>query len=462
MLAGEKKWATVTELTTQIKKTLEMNDQLQHVLLRAEISNFKRHSRGHMYFTLKDERSRISAVMFAGKNRFLKFEPENGMNVLVVGNVSVYEPFGQYQLYVQQMEPDGLGQLYVRFEQLKTQLEKEGLFAPERKKPLPKLPKEIAIVTSPTGAAIQDMISTLKRRFPPARITLFPVLVQGKEAPDSIVTGLERVEAMGEFDVVIVGRGGGSLEELWAFNEEIVARKIASMSMPVVSAVGHETDVTIADFVSDVRAATPTAAAELVAPEKKEMLEKVKQWQHRLARVIREQINHRRDKLYQLQRSYAFRYPARLLQQKEQELDRLIERLHKQMHDIQRGKEERLRTLEKRLEREHPLQLAKRETEKLTEYNRRLTQGMNHFFQMKKERFHANLQKLELLNPLSIMERGYQVSYTEDDTLITSVDQLSIGQSFRMYVSDGTVKGTVSSISKNTIFPEEKEGEKND
>lgn len=462
MFTEEKKWATVTELTTRIKKTIEMNDDLQRVFLRAEISNFKKHSRGHMYFTLKDERSRISAVMFAGNNRYLTFAPENGMNVLVVGNVSVYEPFGQYQLYVQHMEPDGLGQLYIRFEQLKKQLEKEGLFSPERKRTLPLLPKEIAIVTSPTGAAIQDMISTLKRRFPPARITLFPVLVQGKEAPASIVSGLDRAEKMGGFDVVIVGRGGGSVEELWAFNEEIVARKIANMSIPVVSAVGHETDVTIADFVADVRAATPTAAAELVVPEERELREKVLQWEHRLKRVMREQINRSREKLSQLERSYAFRYPSHLLQQKEQELDRLLERLHKQMINIHRVQEERIHSLLKRLEQKHPLQIAIREKEKLTEYDRRLDQAMKHFYDRRKERFRAQLQKLELLNPLSVMERGYHVTYKEDDTLITSVAQLSVGESFRMHISDGTVTGKVISLSKDTIFSHIKGEENND
>ncbi|TXK90204.1 exodeoxyribonuclease VII large subunit, partial [Parageobacillus sp. SY1] len=259
---AEVKYVTVGALTKYIKRKFEVDPHLRDLWIKGEISNFKYHSRGHMYFTLKDEQARIQAVMFAGYNQYLSFRPEDGMKVLVRGEISVYEPSGNYQIYVKEMQPEGIGNLYLAYEQLKKRLEAEGLFSPEHKKPIPAFPRYIGVVTSPTGAAIRDIMTTIRRRYPIATVILFPTLVQGEQAAESIVRSIEKANELGYIDVLIVGRGGGSIEELWAFNEEIVARAIFASEVPIISAVGHETDFTIADFVADLRAPTPTGAAE--------------------------------------------------------------------------------------------------------------------------------------------------------------------------------------------------------
>ncbi|MDQ0299577.1 exodeoxyribonuclease VII large subunit [Salibacterium salarium] len=445
-------WLSVSQLTTQIKKTIELDDELQQVWLRAEISNFKKHSRGHMYFTLKDDKSKISAVMFAGNNRRLTFEPENGMKVLIKGHISVYEPFGQYQLYVREMEPDGIGQLYIKYEQLKKKLEQEGLFDKERKKDIPSFPREIAIITSPTGAAIRDMVTTLKRRFPVTRITLFPVLVQGKEAPSSIVTAMNQMESMGSFDLLLFGRGGGSIEELWAFNEEAVARKIAALSTPSISAVGHETDFTIADFIADIRAATPTAAAELAVPDVNELERQHNQLKARLQRAVQGRLSSERERLNRMKRSYAFRYPTHLLKQKEQELDRLISRLEKALTAKKVSQKERLQSIYKRLYRQHPYRLLDIEKNNLNQMNKRMDIAMKRFISGKEDRFNHVLQKLQILNPLDIMKRGYNVAYSEKGTIIKSIKHVDAGERITMYLQDGAVQTKAESFSDVSLW----------
>lgn len=265
-MAAERQVYSIKELNRYIRMKLDSDNLLSDVWIRGEISNFTHHGSGHMYFTLKDESSRIKAIMFASHNQRLPFIPKEGARVIARGNVTVYERDGQYQFYATHMQPDGIGSLYLAYEQLKSKLEKEGLFAEVRKRSLPRFPKCIGVITSPTGAAVRDIVITLQRRFPQVAIVIYPVLVQGKGAAPSIVKAIGALNAMGEADVLIVGRGGGSLEELWAFNEEEVARAISASRIPVISAVGHETDFTIADFAADLRAATPTAAAELAVP----------------------------------------------------------------------------------------------------------------------------------------------------------------------------------------------------
>ena len=261
---------TVSEVNSIIKNLLDGNEVLRQVYVRGEISNFKYHNMsGHMYFTLKDEMSQIRCVMFKSSNMLLPFMPENGMKVIAFGFVSVFARDGQYQLYVEDLEPDGIGALHIAFEKLKMRLEQEGLFAQERKRPLPFLPRKIGLVTSPTGAAIRDLLTVIRRRFPNVNIVIAPVLVQGKGAADDICSAISLLNSLNDIDVIIVGRGGGSIEELWAFNEEKVARAISNSKIPVISAVGHETDYTIADFVADKRAPTPSAAGEIVVPEKR-------------------------------------------------------------------------------------------------------------------------------------------------------------------------------------------------
>src|SRR5690625_4791765 len=280
-------YLTVTALTKYIKRKMEIDLHLQEVWIKGEISNFNHHNRGHMYLTLKDDQARIQSVMFAGNNRFLKFTPENGMNVLVKGYVSVFEPYGQYQLYIKTMEPDGIGALYLAYEQLKEKLAKEGLFDAERKRAIPPYPQKIGLITSKRGAAVRDIMTTIERRFPAVQLTIIHVNVQGESSAKEIVKAIKFANELKTFDTLIVGRGGGSIEDLWSFNEEIVARAIDASQIPIISAIGHETDTTISDFVADLRAPTPTAAAELAVPSRVDVQEHLHHMKARIANLLR-------------------------------------------------------------------------------------------------------------------------------------------------------------------------------
>ena len=322
----ETKYYTITALNKAIKNMFDEKRELNNIHLKGEISNFKHHTRGHLYFTLKDENSQLSAIMFAGNASKLKFEPNDGMKVLVAGKVSVYETSGTYQIYVNEMMEDGLGNLYLEFEKLKKKLEAEGLFKKEYKKPIPKYPTKIGIITAPTGAAIKDILSTIKRRFPIAETILFPSLVQGETAKDDIVRNIKLANTY-PLDVIILGRGGGSIEDLWAFNEEIVARAIFASSIPIISGVGHEIDFTISDFVADLRAPTPTGAAELCVPNRNDVIELFNQYNIRLIKGINTIINTNLEKLNTLKNSYVLKNPMSLYEIKEQNFDNLFERL---------------------------------------------------------------------------------------------------------------------------------------
>lgn len=431
---------SISEVTKYIKAMMEEDVLLQDVWLRGELSNVKLHSRGHLYFTIKDATSRMQAVMFAGHNRFLSFKPEDGMNVLVRGEVNVYEPFGQYQFYAKEMQPDGLGTLFLAYEALKEKLEKEGLFDHSRKKEIPTFPKRIAVITSPTGAAVQDIYTTLKRRYPIAQITLLPVSVQGEYAVPSIVTAIEQAAKANCFDVLIVGRGGGSIEELWAFNEEAVARAIASCPIPTISAVGHETDFTIADFVADLRAPTPTAAAELAVPDQNELLETWNVLRKRLIRSMQVRITREKDRLLQMKRSYAFRYPEQLVRQKEQQLDFLLDRLKRSMNQAVSTKKERFLQLQKTLHYHHPqtnIFLAK---ERLNTNTGQLLKTMQNELQNKRQSFENMIEKLQLLSPLRLMERGYSVVYDDQkEKVIQSVDDVHVGDKLHIRVKNGLI-----------------------
>ncbi len=432
------RYISITELTRYIKRKFDQDRTLQDIWLRGELSNVKFHSRGHMYFTVKDSNSRINSVMFAGNNRFLKFRPEEGMKVLIRGEVSVYEPHGQYQLYVKEMQPDGIGNLFLAFEELKKKLDFEGLFAEETKKPLPAMPKRIGVITSPTGAAVRDILTTIKRRFPIAKVTVMPVLVQGPHAAPSISRAIDYANANGAWDVLIVGRGGGSIEELWAFNEEIVARSIYKSQIPVISAVGHETDYTIADFVADVRAATPTAAAELAVPHIEELKERIQQRQLRLTRAVSEHVKSMRADLNRLQRSYAFKYPTQLVKQKEQELDRLIEGLQKSNTRAFTRKREHIGRLHDRLQRNHPAKLHQQSKERHQSLVRMLQKEMRTSYEQHNAAFKEKVGKLNALSPLSIMERGYSLAYHEgQEKLIKSVNQVQPGDPISVRLKDG-------------------------
>ncbi len=433
------RYLTVSALTKYIKRKFESDPHLKEIFLRGEISNFKHHSRGHMYLTIKDDKSRVNAVMFAGYNRYMKFKPENGMNVLIRGEIGVYEPHGQYQLYIHQMEPDGLGALYLAYEELKKKLTTEGLFDDGLKKPLPAYPRSIAVLTSPTGAAVRDILTTIDRRYPNVRVTVFPVLVQGQNAKTSIVQAIEKVNELQDYDVMIVGRGGGSIEELWAFNEEIVARAIAASEIPVISAVGHETDFTISDFVADYRAPTPTGAAEVAVPSQTEVAERIQNLRRRAQNAMDVRMNQAKEKLAQKQKSYAFRYPEQLLRQKEQELDRMYDQLQKASVQMVNQKQNDLTNIQKRLQQQHPeksLRLAKQE---LVQTTKRMNRAMQQETKSKMQTYHELISKLTLLNPLETIKRGYAIPYSEKGAVVKSIRDVQPGEAMQVKVQDGVL-----------------------
>jgi exodeoxyribonuclease VII large subunit len=436
----EQRYLTVNALTKYIKRKFDVDPHLQDVFVKGEISNFKQHSSGHMYFTLKDEKARILAVMFSSYNKKVKFAPENGMKVLLRGEVTLYEPSGQYQIYVKEIQPDGIGDLYLAFEQLKEKLTREGLFAAEHKQSLPKFPNTVGVVTSPTGAAVRDIITTIKRRYPIAKVLIFPALVQGEQAAPSIVSAIKQAnESENLVDVLIIGRGGGSIEELWAFNEEVVARAIYESRVPIISAVGHETDFTIADFVADLRAPTPTAAAELAVPHIDEWMERVFTRQTRLIRAMKEKISLQKNKLGRLEKSYAFRYPHRLYEQKLEQLDKKTEQLVNSSQRLFSVKREQLERVEKRLGRNHPNAKVREATESFEKSTRALTRAMMSILAKKEADFSNRLSTLEALSPLKIMERGYSLAYNEDGRLLKSVKQVQVKETIRIKLSDGAV-----------------------
>ena len=320
------KYITISQLTRYIKYKIDNDVNLNEVFIKGEISNFKAHSRGHYYFTIKDEGSRINAVMFATATKKLQFTPEDGMKVLVTGKISVFEANGGYQIYVSDMLEDGVGNLYIAYEQLKKKLEAEGLFDQRFKKPIPKIPKRVGVVTAPTGAAIKDIISTIKRRWPLTEIYLFPSLVQGELAKDDIVRQIEKADTY-ELDTLIVGRGGGSIEDLWPFNEEIVARAIFACNTPVISAVGHEIDFTIADFVADLRAPTPTGAAEMAVPQLNDMINYLNQVKIRLNNTITNKLKISKNKLKEITSRSILKNPITIYQTKEMIFSNTLERL---------------------------------------------------------------------------------------------------------------------------------------
>jgi exodeoxyribonuclease VII large subunit len=445
----ENRHVSVTALTRYLKKKLESDRHLQGVLVRGEISNFKGHSRGHLYLTLKDQGSRIQAVMFSSHNQNLLFNPENGMKVLIEADLSVYEPYGQYQLYIKNMQPDGIGNLYLAYEQLKKKLEEAGYFNPEHKKSMPVMPLEIGVITSPTGAAIRDILTTVKRRFPAARVTLFPVLVQGDYAAASIKKAIEQANRSGFLDVLIVGRGGGSIEELWAFNEEIVATAIYESSLPIVSAVGHETDFTIADFVADLRAATPTAAAELVVPAVSELKDRLKDKKNRLHYVLKHKIQAQKDRLRSMENAYAFKYPAQLMRQKEQDLDRMMERMTRAVQLKVKQEKNVNSKLKNRLLMQHPARTVRNLFIQRKSLEDRLNRSMDMAVNNKRRQFGASLNQLNALSPLSIMARGYSLSYTEDHQLIKSVGQVEPGDKVKIKIADGELDCQVWGIEED-------------
>lgn len=415
----DEKYITISQLTRYIKYKIDNDVNLGQVFIKGEISNFKAHSRGHYYFTLKDETSRINAIMFASQTKTLKFMPEDGMKVLVTGKISVYEATGGYQIYVSDMIEDGVGNLYVAYEQLKKKLEKEGLFDTSKKKKIPRIPTKIGVITAPTGAAIRDILSTIKRRFPLTEVLLFPALVQGKEAASSIVSQIKNAENY-NIDTLIVGRGGGSIEDMWCFNEEEVAYAIYNCKIPVISAVGHEIDFTIADFVADLRAPTPTGAAELAVPNEKDVLEYINQLKIRSQKVASNKIEFLNQKLKEITNKYILKNPISIYEVKEQQFDAIIEKLKFNIVNLYNLKEKRYLNIKSSYIFKNP--------EKLIEKN------TNKYLQI--------LSKLETLSPLLTIKRGYSIT-KKDGKVVTSCNDLKKDDKITIELKDGTVNSLV-------------------
>jgi exodeoxyribonuclease VII large subunit len=397
----EKQVYKVSELTRNIREILE--GKFSDIWVEGEISNFVKHQSGHMYFSIRDNESVLSCVLFRGVNMSLKFEMKNGMHILCFGKISVYDKRGQYQLYIKKVEPKGAGALQIAFEQLKEKLIKEKLFDTEHKKPIPYLPQRIGVITSPTGAAIRDILNVTKRRFSNIEIIINPVRVQGEEAKHEIENALDIFNKLKNVDVIILGRGGGSLEDLWPFNEEIVARAIYRSKIPVISAVGHEVDWTISDFVSDFRAPTPSAAAELVIPQKEDLINIINSIVERLKNALISKVSIMEEKLNSLKDMYVLREPFNAILQYEQEVDSLLQDL-----DLK----------------------------------------MKFSIKMKKENFNSIVGKLNVLSPLNSLKRGYSITSIESGKIIKDTKNIKTKDIITTRLSMGEIKSTVKSISK--------------
>ena len=443
---SQPEYLTVSALTRYIKTKFDKDPYLRRVYLTGEISNFRKRP-AHQYFSLKDDHAKISAVMFRGPFSKVKFDVQDGMKVLVVGYVSVYEASGSYQITIEHMEPDGVGALYQAFEQLKEKLSKEGLFAAP-KKAIPRFPKRIGVITSPSGAVIRDIITTVRRRYPIAQIVLFPTVVQGDQSADDLVRNIQRADELGTFDTLIIGRGGGSIEDLWPFNEEKVARAIFQCQTPIISSVGHETDTTIADFVADVRAATPTAAAEIAVPVLSEEIMKIDQQKMRLMQAFANQLKLKNQRLQRVQQSYVFSQPHRLYEAKSQKLDQLQQRLLSGMQAQVHQQERRYQQLSQRLAQQTPAHRLQSEKQKLLFLTDSLQRQMQQLYQKKAHDFNQALVSLDLLSPLKTMQRGFSYT-TAEDQVVKSVEQLAIDQQITVHYVDGTIQAQVKAIEKN-------------
>ena len=403
-----RQYFSITQLNEYVRMLLDGNAVLSDIWIKGEISGMKgQYGTGHLYFSVKDTDAAVSAVMFRSAAARLKFTPKDGMKVLLHGRVSVYTARGQYQFYADCMEADGLGSLYLAFEQCKARLEAEGLFDPARKKPIPRMPKRVGIITSPTGAAIRDIINVTGRRYPQGELLIFPSLVQGEQAPAYLAGGIRYFNRARNVDVIIIGRGGGSIEDLWAFNDERLAREIAACEIPVISAVGHETDFTICDFVADLRAPTPSAAAELVFPDRLALKAELDARLARIGALTQSGVQARRRQLQTLSASRALRSPAMVLAEKQMRIDELWVRLQN---------------------------------------------ASGQMLARKQQALGASVGKLEALSPLAVLQRGYAVAADGSGEVATSASAFKVGQPITVRFADGAVHATVDSIEKEQLW----------
>lgn len=438
------KYLTVTAITKYIKYKFDQDPHLQNVFIKGEISNFKRHSSGHLYFALKDDKGVLSAMMFKSSANQLSFEPKEGDQVLIEGRISVYESRGSYQIYVQTMQLDGIGLLYEKFEALKKELAEKGYFNADHKLSIPKYPKKIAVLTASTGAAIRDICSTLDKRYPLAEQVLISTLVQGKGAKDNIINNIKEADSMG-VDVIIVGRGGGSIEDLWSFNEREVVEAIYNCSTPIISAVGHETDTTLSDFVSDVRAATPTQAAVIATPDINALYQLIQNARQYLTKHITQDIQSEKQRLNQLSSYYKLKTPSLLYDQETQLLDDYQKQLNRNLEQTILRNKHRMDILQNKL-RIGPI--SNRIFQYRQDFDRlkfEQNQLINRILTDKKQLLSNKLVQLDTLSPTQTMLRGYSI-IEKDDKIITSKEDLSVEDEITVNLKDGKIKANVKEI----------------
>ncbi len=436
----ERKYLTVSALNRYLKAKFDSDTQLQRIYIKGEVSNFKHHNSGHLYFTLKDENSRVNAVMFASKANKLPFEPANGMKVLIQASVSVYDVAGTYQLYVDSMEQDGLGNLFLQYEKLKKQLASEGLFLPEAKKEIPKFPTKIAVLAGYPSAALADIVRTIKLRFPIVRIIIFPIPVQGKDAYLKICQTLKYVDTL-NFNTIIIARGGGSLEDLWNFNEELLARVIYQCKTPIISGVGHEIDFTICDFVADHRAATPTYAAIKATPDLMELKQNVANIEYNLVNLMKQKIDLNQENLNRLASFYLFKNPNKLYEDKRAKTDYLYDKLCNAFNYNLTNSSNKTKQLIQKLDHQSNLFLTNQKNH-LALLNQAMSINVQRILQTNQEKYHFLISKLDTLSPLKTLQRGYAIVLKEDK-VVSESKMLNSGDEVAIKMKDGIKKAVI-------------------
>ena len=440
-----REYISISDINRIIKFTIDNNESLRSVYIKGEISNLKFHSRGHLYFSLKDENSKINAVMF-NYNRYLNFVPKDGDSVLVHGKVSVYEATGSYQIYVDDMLQDGLGNLYQLFEELKKKLSSEGLFNTEHKKKINRLPRKIGVITAPTGAAVRDVISTINKRYPLVEIYVFPTLVQGENAGKNIVRMIELANTY-PLDTIILGRGGGSIEDLWAFNEEIVARAIYKSKIPIISGVGHEIDFTISDFVADLRAPTPTGAAILATSDKEDILKYLKTTKERVNNAILNRLYSYNELIKKYKSNYILNNPMRLYDIKEQKLDILYDRINTNIRIKLDNSYKIIDKYKSNYILNNPRVLYENKFDKLSSLTADINSSIKRIIENNGKRLDTLKIKLELLNPKNVLDKGYSILY-KDGKIIKNTKDIVLDDNLNVIISDGNIDVIVKGVNK--------------
>jgi len=449
---SERAVLTVSELSAQLRAVLE--DRFPAVWVEGEISNFKVYTSGHAYFTLKDETAQLRCVLFRNRTRRIRFEPADGLHVLAFGSVEVYAQRGEYQLVVELLEPRGLGALQLAFEQLKERLQREGLFEAGRKRPLPRFPKKIGIVTSPSGAALRDILRVIGRRFGEIHIVIAPAKVQGEGAAQEVAQAVRELNGLGGVDVIIVGRGGGSLEDLWAFNDEMLARTIAASKIPVISAVGHEVDFTIADFVADLRAPTPSAAAELVVREKQAVADSVSDLGRRLAAAMERRLSRERERLEAVRRRRVLTDARRPLRDLERRVDDATARLRRAIATAVRQAAHRVELAARSLRAQSPVARTLADRRRLTELSSRLDRGLVRDLDRARHRLGGAAARLDSLSPLAVLARGYSLTRLPSGEIVRSARQVAVGDDVSVLLSEGSLGCRVTATKEHDERPQ--------